>query len=113
LDRKRLRGRQSGNAAKPLHNLDAKWAANDQRAQNWTRNLGLLLKCAGQSNPQPNAAELREFMITISPYGFINAALAANDATFEQRTLNRLGEGVKTNVIGFTAGKYWITGEFN
>ena len=24
-------------AAKPLHDLDAKWAANDQQAQNWTR----------------------------------------------------------------------------
>ena len=30
-----------------------------------------------------------------------------------RRTFNRLGEGVKTNVIGFTAGKYWITGEFD
>jgi glyoxylase-like metal-dependent hydrolase (beta-lactamase superfamily II) len=71
------------------------------------------LNAQGQPNPQPNAAELREFMITISPYGFIKAALAASDATFEQRTFNRLGEGVKTNVIGFTAGKYWITGEFD
>jgi glyoxylase-like metal-dependent hydrolase (beta-lactamase superfamily II) len=67
----------------------------------------------GQPNPQPNAADLRQFMVTISPYGFIKAAMAANDATFEQRTFNRLGEGVKTNVIGFTAGKYWITGEFD
>jgi cyclase len=24
-------------AAKPLHDLDAKWAPNDQQAQNWTR----------------------------------------------------------------------------
>jgi hypothetical protein len=24
-------------ATKPLHDLDAKWAANDQQAQNWTR----------------------------------------------------------------------------
>ena len=53
------------------------------------------LNAQGQPNPQPNAAELREFMITISPYGFIKAALAANDATFEQRTFNRQGEGVK------------------
>ena len=34
----------------------------------------------GQPNTQPGAAELRQFMITISPYGFIKAALAANDA---------------------------------
>ena len=52
-------------------------------------------------------------MITISPYGFIKAALAANDARFAQCTFNRLDGGVKTNVIGFTAGKYWITGEFD
>ena len=71
------------------------------------------LNAQGQPNPQPGAAALREFMITISPYGFIKAALAAHDATLEERTFNRLGEGVTMNVIGFTAGKYRVTGEFN
>jgi len=71
------------------------------------------LNAQGQANPQSGAAELRQFMITISPYGFIKAALAANDATREQRTFNRLGEGVTVNVIGFTAGKYRVTGEFD
>jgi len=65
----------------------------------------------GQPNPQPAAAELREFMITISPYGFIKAALASGNATVEDRYFNRLDQTVK--VIGFTSGKYRITGEFD
>jgi glyoxylase-like metal-dependent hydrolase (beta-lactamase superfamily II) len=65
----------------------------------------------GQPNPQPAAAELREFMITISPYGFIKAALASGNATVEDRYFNRLDQTVK--VIGFTAGKYRVTGEFD
>jgi glyoxylase-like metal-dependent hydrolase (beta-lactamase superfamily II) len=71
------------------------------------------LNAQGQPNPQPGAAELRQFMITISPYGFIKAAEAAPDATLEQRTFNRLDGGDTVNVVGFTAGKYWVTGEFN
>ena len=71
------------------------------------------LNAQGQANPQLGAAELRQFMITISPYGFIKAALAGNDATLEQRTFNRLGEGVTVNVIGLMAGKYRVTGEFD
>jgi glyoxylase-like metal-dependent hydrolase (beta-lactamase superfamily II) len=71
------------------------------------------LNAQGQPNPQPGAAELRQFMITISPYGFIKAAQAANDATLEQRTFNRLDGGVTVNVIGFMAGKYRVTGEFD
>lgn len=69
------------------------------------------LNAQGQPNPQPAAAELREFMITISPYGFIKAALASGNATEEQRYFNRLDQTV--NVIGFNAGKYHITGEFD
>jgi len=69
------------------------------------------LNAQGQANPQPAAAELREFMITISPYGFIKAALAANDATLETRFFNRLDKTM--NVVGFSAGKYWVTGEFD
>jgi hypothetical protein len=50
-------------------------------------------------------------MITISPYGFIKAALASGNATDEDRYFNRLDQTVK--VIGFTSGKYRITGEFD
>jgi glyoxylase-like metal-dependent hydrolase (beta-lactamase superfamily II) len=75
------------------------------------------LNAQGQPNPQLNAdpqlnaAELRQFMITISPYGFIKAALASGNATMEQRYFNRLDKTVK--VVGFTSGKYRITGEFD
>ncbi|MBV9971434.1 MAG: MBL fold metallo-hydrolase [Xanthobacteraceae bacterium] len=65
----------------------------------------------GQTNPQPNAAELRQFMITVSPYGFIKAALASGNATLENRYFNRLDETVK--VVGFNSGKYRFTGEFD
>jgi glyoxylase-like metal-dependent hydrolase (beta-lactamase superfamily II) len=69
------------------------------------------LNAQGQPNPQPGAAELREFMITVSPYGFIKAALASGNATEESRYFNRLDRTVK--VIGFTTGKYRVTGEFD
>ena len=65
----------------------------------------------GQPNPQPAAADLRDFLITISPYGFIKAALASGNATAEDRYFNRLDQTVK--VIGFTTGKYRVTGEFD
>src|SRR5215831_334773 len=64
----------------------------------------------GQPNPQA-AAELRQFMITVSPHGFIKAALTSGNATVEDRYFNRLDQTVK--VIGFTTGKYRITGEFD
>jgi glyoxylase-like metal-dependent hydrolase (beta-lactamase superfamily II) len=68
------------------------------------------INAQGQTNPQPGAAELRQFMITASPYGFIKAALASGNATVEDRYFNRLDETVK--VVGFTSGKYRFTGEF-
>ena len=69
------------------------------------------INAQGQTNPQPGAAELRQFMITASPYGFIKAALASGNATLEDRFYNRLDETVK--VVGFTSGKYRFTGEFD
>ncbi len=69
------------------------------------------INAQGQTNPQPGAAELRQFMITASPYGFIKAALASGNATLENRYFNRLDETVK--VVGFTSGKYRFTGEFD
>jgi len=65
----------------------------------------------GQPAPQPGAAEFRQFMMTVSPYGFIKAALAAGDATLSTRYFNRLDKTMR--VVGFTAGKYRVTGEFN
>lgn len=69
------------------------------------------LNAQGQPNPQPGAAELRQFMITVSPYGFIKAALASGNAKLEERYFNRLDKTMK--VVGFSTGKYWVTGEFD
>src|SRR5262249_12859913 len=65
----------------------------------------------GQLVPQPAAAALREFMVTISPYGFIKAALVSGNATVEERYFNRLDRTMK--VVGFKTGKYRVTGEFD
>jgi glyoxylase-like metal-dependent hydrolase (beta-lactamase superfamily II) len=65
----------------------------------------------GQANAQPGAAEMRQFMITVSPYGFIQAALASGNATLSERYFNRLDKTMK--VVGFTTGKYRVTGEFD
>jgi hypothetical protein len=74
-------------------------------------NYAWTVNAQGQTVPQAGAAELRQFMITISPYGFIKAALAAPDASLESRYFNRLDQTVK--VVGFTAGKYRVTGELD
>jgi glyoxylase-like metal-dependent hydrolase (beta-lactamase superfamily II) len=74
-------------------------------------NFAWNLNAQGQPNPQPGAAELRAFLIDVSPYGFIKAALASGDATLTHRYFNRLDRTV--NVIGFTTGKYRVTGEFD
>jgi len=74
-------------------------------------NFAWNMNAQGQANPQPGAAEMRQFMITISPYGFIKAALASGNATVEERYFNRLDKTMK--VVGFTAGKYRVTGEFD
>ena len=51
-------------------------------------------------------------MIWTSPHGFIKAALAAKDATVEDRYYVRQNRTLK--VVGFTTmGKYRVTGEFN
>ncbi len=64
----------------------------------------------GQPNPQPGNVDFAQFLIEISPHGFIKAALAAKDATLTERYYGRLEKTAK--VIGFTAGKYRVTGEF-
>jgi glyoxylase-like metal-dependent hydrolase (beta-lactamase superfamily II) len=70
------------------------------------------LNAQGQANPQPNAAEERQFMLWTSPHGFIKAAQQAQDVSVLDRYLVRAGRTLK--VIGFTTmGKYRVTGEFN
>jgi hypothetical protein len=66
----------------------------------------------GQPNPQPGNVEGGQFMMQISPHGFIKAALEAKDATLTERYFNRQDRTAK--VVGFTTmGKYRVTGEFN
>ena len=66
----------------------------------------------GQPNPQPGAAQIRQFMIWTSPHGFIKAAEQAGNATVEDRYYVREDRTLK--VVGFTTmGKYRVTGEFN
>jgi glyoxylase-like metal-dependent hydrolase (beta-lactamase superfamily II) len=75
-------------------------------------NFAWTLNPQGQANPQPGNAEVGQFMIAISPHGFIKAGLEAGNATLSQRTYARTGETMK--VVGFTTmGKYRVTGEFN
>ncbi len=70
------------------------------------------LNAQGQGVAQPAAAELRQFMIRISPHGFIKSALAANDATLMDRYVQSLNRTLK--VVSFTVmGKYRVSGEFN
>lgn len=72
----------------------------------WTTNA------QGQANPQAGAAELRQFMIRVSPHGFIKSALAANDVTIYDRYVPTQNRTLK--VVGFTTmGKYRVSGEFN
>jgi glyoxylase-like metal-dependent hydrolase (beta-lactamase superfamily II) len=66
----------------------------------------------GQPNPQPGAAEYRQFLMSLSPHGFIKAAQQAGNATVEERYYVRQDRTVK--VVGFTTmGKYRVTGEFD
>jgi len=63
----------------------------------------------GNAVPQPAAAEVRQFDIWVTPYGFVKAALASNP-TVTRRNVR----GKMLNVVGFTTmGKYRVTGEFN
>ena len=47
-------------------------------------NFAWNLNAQGQPNPQPAAAELRDFMITISPYGFHRCKKASSRTHFSR-----------------------------
>jgi glyoxylase-like metal-dependent hydrolase (beta-lactamase superfamily II) len=53
----------------------------------------------GAANPQLAAAEERQLQIWMTPHGFLQAAVAAGNATVKSRTEN----GRKVNVVSFTA----------
>jgi glyoxylase-like metal-dependent hydrolase (beta-lactamase superfamily II) len=65
----------------------------------------------GQPNPQAGNVEYLQFLMEVSPHGFIKAAMAAKDATVSDRYYGRTEKSAK--VVGFTTmGKYRVTGEF-
>ena len=74
-------------------------------------NYAWTLNAQGQPQAQNDQAEARQFMIWVSPHGFIKAALADPNATVTDREF--IGAGRNLRVVGFTMGKYRATGEFN
>jgi glyoxylase-like metal-dependent hydrolase (beta-lactamase superfamily II) len=85
----------------------------EQRVTNFVSgNAAWSLNQKGEPNPQPQNAEIRQFLIWTSPHGFIKAAQAANTINMTDRHFT--GQGKNLKVIGFTTmGKYRVTGEFN
>jgi len=70
------------------------------------------LNAQGQTQAQNDQAEVRQFMIWVSPHGFIKAALADANATVTDREF--VGADRTLRVVGFTTmGRYRATGEFN
>src|SRR5436309_1373621 len=70
------------------------------------------LNAQGQPQAQNDQAEVRQFMISVSPHGFIKAAMADPNATITDREF--IGASRTLRVVGFTTmGKYRATGEFN
>jgi glyoxylase-like metal-dependent hydrolase (beta-lactamase superfamily II) len=85
----------------------------EQRFTNFVNgNYGWTLNAQSRAEPQASAAEVRQFLLWASPYGFIKAGLASADATVTDRHF--AGPGRTLKVVGFTTmGKYRLTGEFN
>src|SRR3989441_2014378 len=70
------------------------------------------LNAQGQPQAQNDQVEVRQFMIWVTPHGFIKAAMADSNATVTDREF--IGAGRTLRVGGFTTiGKYRATGEFN
>jgi len=85
----------------------------EQRVANFVSgNYAWNLNQQNQPNPQPAAAEVRQFMLWVSPHGFVKAGIESGNATLADRHFAVQGRTMK--VVGFTAmGKYRVTGEFN
>jgi glyoxylase-like metal-dependent hydrolase (beta-lactamase superfamily II) len=64
------------------------------------------------AQPRPDDAAERQFMIWVSPHGFVKAGIESGNATMAERHM--AAEGRTLQVVGFTTmGKYRVTGEFN
>jgi glyoxylase-like metal-dependent hydrolase (beta-lactamase superfamily II) len=75
-------------------------------------NAAWTLNAQGQPQAQADQAEVRQFMLWVTPHGFIKAAQQDPNVSVTDRHFVRTGQTLK--VIGFTTmGKYRATGEFN
>src|SRR5215813_11196494 len=85
----------------------------EQRASAFVNgNYAWTLNAQGRPQAQNDQAEVRQFMMRVTPHGFIKAALADANATVTDREF--IGAGRNLHVVGFTTmGKYKATGEFN
>jgi len=70
------------------------------------------LNAQGQPQPQDDQTEIRQFMMWVSPHGFIKAAMADPNVQLSSRHFVKTGDTYR--VIGFTTmGKYRATAEVN
>ena len=70
------------------------------------------LNAQGQPQAQVDQAEVRQFLLWVSPHGFIKAAQQDSNVALSDRHFVLTGRTLR--VIGFTTmGKYRATGEFN
>jgi len=75
-------------------------------------NIAWTLNAQGQPQAQTGEAEVRQFMLWVTPHGFIKAAQQDPNVSVTDRHFVRNGRTLK--VVGFTTmGKYRATGEFN
>src|SRR5437763_8380796 len=74
-----------------------------------TGNYAWNLNAQGQPQAQNDQAEVRQFMIWVTPHGFIKAAMADPNAAVTDREF--IGAGRKLRVVGLlTMGKYKASG---
>jgi glyoxylase-like metal-dependent hydrolase (beta-lactamase superfamily II) len=85
----------------------------ESRVQNFVNGVAAwTLNGQGQPQAQDDQAEIRQFMMWVSPHGFIKAAMADREAQVSTRHFVKTGQTFR--VIGFkTMGKYRATAEVN
>ncbi len=68
----------------------------------------------GDPIPAPNAVELRQLEILLTPHGFVKAAMASDNATAFTRRILAVDDSIQTvTVVSFRAlGKYRLSGMF-
>ena len=92
----------------------------EQRQQNYVVDKSAWTMQGGNANPQPEAADVRQIDIWMSPHGFIKGAMApgANPVLITRYENGAVGTLAghryrKLNIVSFTFGKYRINGTIN